>query len=68
MSNRSRAYIQGEIYERQGKPRCGSCKWHHHGSDGWVCVNDRSDYCTDYTDYDDYCEDYEGRSVDCQWR
>ena len=42
---------------------CGTCKWHKHEDidDGWVCVNDRSDYCTDWTDYGDYCEDYEPR-------
>ena len=42
---------------------CGTCKWHQHESvdDGWVCVNDRSEYCTDWTDYKDYCEDWEGK-------
>lgn len=42
---------------------CGTCKWHKHEGidDGWVCVNDRSDYCTDWTDYEDTCEDWEER-------
>ena len=42
---------------------CGTCKWHQHEDidDGWVCVNDRSEYCTDWTDYKDCCEDWEGK-------
>lgn len=42
---------------------CGTCKWHKHEDidDGWVCVNDRSDYCTDWTEYEDTCEDWEER-------
>lgn len=42
---------------------CGTCRWHSHEdiSDGWVCVNDESDYCTDWTDYDHCCEDWEER-------
>lgn len=42
---------------------CGTCKWHHHEdiSDGRVCVNVESRYCTDWTDYDHCCEDWEER-------
>ena len=42
---------------------CRTCRWHSHEdiSDGWVCVNDESDYCTDWTDYDHCCEDWEER-------
>lgn len=42
---------------------CGTCKYHHHESidDGWVCVNDSSEYVADYTDYEHCCEDYEER-------
>lgn len=42
---------------------CGTCRWHYHDaeSDDWVCVNDNSDYVTDYTDYEDTCEEWEGR-------
>ena len=42
---------------------CGTCKYHHHENvdDGWVCVNDESDYCTDFTEYDDTCNEWEGR-------
>lgn len=44
---------------------CGTCKWHRHEDidDGWVCVNDRSEYCTDWTEYGDWCEDYEANKV-----
>ena len=43
---------------------CGNCKYHQHEdwTDGWVCVNDRSDYCTCWTEYRDYCEEFEERS------
>lgn len=43
--------------------RCGTCKWHQHEniSDGWVCVNDESDYVADWTDYDFCCDEYERR-------
>lgn len=29
---------------------CGTCKYHHHENidDGWVCVNDRSEYCVEW--------------------
>ncbi len=42
---------------------CGTCKYHHHENidDGWVCVNDRSEYCADWTEYEDFCEEYEER-------
>ena len=42
---------------------CGTCKYHQHEDidDGWVCVNDRSEYCADWTDYKDCCEDWEGK-------
>lgn len=42
---------------------CGTCKWHEHEkvSDGWVCVNNDSEYVADWTDYDFCCEQYESR-------
>lgn len=42
---------------------CGICRWHSHEyiTDGWVCVNDQSDNCTDFTDYDHCCEEWEAR-------
>lgn len=43
---------------------CGTCKYHQHEDidDGWVCVNDESEYVADWTEYDDYCEEWEERS------
>ena len=43
---------------------CGTCKWHKHenASDGWVCVNNESYYCADWTEYDDRCLDWEDRN------
>ena len=43
---------------------CGTCFYHQHEyiDDGWVCVNDASDRCTDWTDYDDTCDEWEGRN------
>lgn len=45
------------------KECCGTCKWHRHEdiTDGWVCVNDESEYCTDFTPYDHCCDEWEGR-------
>lgn len=40
---------------------CGTCKWHsfENISDDWVCVNNDSDYCADWTKYEDSCEEWE---------
>lgn len=48
------------------KKYCGTCKWHNREdiSDGYVCVNEESEYCADWTDYDHCCEDWEGRDED----
>lgn len=42
---------------------CGNCKYHVHEEidDGWVCTNEQSRYCTDWTEYEDSCEDFEER-------
>lgn len=42
---------------------CGTCKYHYHKNicDGWECVNDRSEYFADWTDYSDSCDEWEGR-------
>lgn len=42
---------------------CGTCKYHHYDDidDGWVCVNDRSECCTDWIGYEDSCNEWEGR-------
>lgn len=45
------------------KECCGTCKWHRHEDigDGWICCNEQSDYCADWTDYEFGCEEWEGR-------
>lgn len=45
------------------KECCGTCRWHCHEdvTDGLVCVNSDSDYCTDFTDYGHSCEEWEGK-------
>lgn len=44
---------------------CGTCKYHYHDKDmldwDYICVNDSSDNCSEYTMYDDYCEEWEDR-------
>lgn len=42
---------------------CGMCKWHSQEliDGGWVCVNDQSEDCTEWTDYDHGCEEWEGK-------
>lgn len=42
---------------------CGTCIYHQYEdvTDGWVCVNDQSEYCADWTDYNDSCECWEGK-------
>lgn len=40
---------------------CGTCKYYYYKSidDGWVCVNDQSEYVADLTEYNDTCEEWE---------
>lgn len=42
---------------------CGTCKYHQHEdiTDGWVCVNQGSIYCTEWTEYTNYCTEWEER-------
>ena len=42
---------------------CGTCRHHVHEDvdDGWVCVNQGSIYCTEWTEYDNCCEVWEAR-------
>ena len=39
---------------------CGNCKYHQYEdvTRGWVCVNDESDYLSNWTEYDDSCEEF----------
>ena len=45
------------------KECCGNCKYHCYDvfTDDWVCVNEESDHCSDWTEYDFVCEEYEER-------
>ncbi|MCD7789096.1 MAG: hypothetical protein LUH55_00745 [Bacteroides thetaiotaomicron] len=42
---------------------CSNCKYHIHEDvdDGYVCVNDESEYCTDWTEYDFCCDEFEAK-------
>ncbi len=42
---------------------CGTCKYHGFGklSDGFSCVNEQSEYFSDFTEYNDSCEEWEER-------
>ena len=38
---------------------CGNCKYASFDEkDGYVCVNDSSEYITDYVEYEHWCEEY----------
>jgi len=41
---------------------CGACRWHERSGDDWVCVNDKSGFCADWTSYGDSCDEWEGRA------
>lgn len=43
---------------------CGTCKYHQFENitDGYVCVNDQSEYVTDWTDYNHCCDEYVERT------
>lgn len=43
---------------------CGNCKWHYPDGtwpDDWICTNQASDHCADWTEYEDTCEEWEAR-------
>ena len=44
---------------------CGTCYWHQYEyiNSDWRCVNDSSDYCTDWTDYDDTCDEWTAKNT-----
>ena len=50
------------------KKCCGTCRYHEHEniSDGWVCVNDESEYLADWTEYNDSCEEWTERESKSQ--
>lgn len=43
------------------KKVCGTCKYHQFESvdEGYVCVNDESEYLSDWTEYNDSCSEWE---------
>lgn len=43
---------------------CGYCAYHKKDDKDWMCVNERSDNCGDYTNFTDRCIDFEGREDD----
>lgn len=45
------------------KKCCGNCKYHKYEniSQGYVCVNDTSEFVADWTEYNDYCDEWEER-------
>ena len=49
---------------------CGTCYWHEHEAmtDGWICINNKSDHCTDWTNYDDTCDEWEAKQADVAHR
>lgn len=58
-----RGYVKGK---EQTMKECGNCKHHYHEDidDGWVCVNPRSRFCADWTEYEDTCEEWEEKGAD----
>lgn len=43
---------------------CGNCRYHKNDDtfpEDYICVNDASEHCADWTDYKDYCYEWEGR-------
>lgn len=39
---------------------CGNCKYGNYDTmQGYVCVNDESDYCADFVEHDHVCEEHE---------
>ena len=55
-------YMRG-FCEESKEQICGTCEYHQHEklTQGWVCVNSGSIYCTEWTDYNDRCEMWEER-------
>lgn len=45
-----------------GEKYCGNCRFARTDQeDDWICVNDNSDYCSDFIDYLHECPEWEGR-------
>lgn len=50
-------------YKMDKKKVCATCKYHQFESmdDGYVCVNDESEYLSDWTDFNHTCECWSGK-------
>lgn len=50
------------------KQCCGTCKYGSYDkTDGYVCVNDQSEYVADFVEFDHSCDEYvEGELEDCE--
>ena len=41
---------------------CGTCKYGSYDkTNGYVCVNDESDYVTDFVEFNHVCDEWEGK-------
>ena len=46
---------------------CGTCRFHRQDDnfeEDYICCNDASDMCADWTAYDDSCDQWEGKEND----
>lgn len=42
---------------------CGTCKYGHYDKmQGYVCVNDESEYVADFVSFEHWCEDWESKN------
>lgn len=45
------------------KKCCGTCRLVYYDEmEGYVCVNDESEYVADYVEYDHKCDEWEGKN------
>ena len=63
---RRQEYLDRKAFEdlnREDEKGCGNCRWHTQeaGTREWLCDNEDSDYCMDYTGYEDCCSEWERR-------
>lgn len=48
------------MFDEEIKKCCGTCAYScYDRTNGYVCVNDQSEYAADFVEYDHVCEDYE---------
>ena len=47
---------------------CGTCKYGHYDKmQGYVCVNDESEYIADFVEYEHWCEDWVSKNYTHTW-